>query len=80
MAKTLAGVLAVSMAALLFAACGGSGLSPAQQEVCDQLNAEKKDLEKSLKSLEGQRYVQMERSRIEKSLKSNLTKRAEAGC
>ncbi len=37
MAKTLAGVLAVSIAALLFAACGGSGLSPAQEERCDSL-------------------------------------------
>ncbi len=37
MAKTLAGVLAVSIAALLFAGCGGSGLSPAQKERCDRL-------------------------------------------
>ncbi len=37
MVKSLAGILAVSIAALLFAACGGSGLSPAQQERCDEL-------------------------------------------
>ena len=37
MAKTLAGVLAVSIAALLFAGCGGSGLTPAQKERCKEL-------------------------------------------
>jgi hypothetical protein len=37
MAKTLARVLTVSIAALLFAGCGGSGLSPAQKERCDRL-------------------------------------------
>ena len=39
MAKTLAGVLAVSIAALLFAGCGNQspGLSGAQRERCDSL-------------------------------------------
>ena len=37
MAKTLAGVLAVSIAALLFAGCGRSGLSPAQKERCEEI-------------------------------------------
>ncbi len=39
MAKTLAGVLAVSIAALLFAGCGDQspGLSGAQRERCDSL-------------------------------------------
>ena len=38
MAKKTAGVLALSLAALLFAGCGGgSKLSPAQKERCDQL-------------------------------------------
>jgi hypothetical protein len=75
MAKTLVGVLAVSMAALLFAGCGGSGLSPAQQEVCDQLNAKKKELEANIESRDWKT-----RSWAEKSLPSNLKQRAEAGC
>lgn len=37
MKRNLAGVVAVSISALLFAGCGGSGLSPAQQERCDEL-------------------------------------------
>jgi hypothetical protein len=80
MAKKLVCVLVVSTVALLFAGCGGSGLSPAQQEVCDQLNARKKDLEKSLKELEGQRFKGTERDKINSYLSYNLTKRAEAGC
>jgi hypothetical protein len=41
MAKTWAGVLAVSIAALLFAGCGGEGskLTPAQKERCDRLES-----------------------------------------
>jgi hypothetical protein len=38
MAKTMAGVLAVSIAALLFAGCGSSSsLSPAQKARCEEL-------------------------------------------
>ena len=37
MAKTFAGILAVSITALLFAGCGGSDMTPAQKERCEEL-------------------------------------------
>ena len=75
MKRKLLGVMALSIAALLFTGCGGSGLSPAQQEVCDQLNAKKKELEANIESRDWKtRYW------AEKSLPSNLKQRAEAGC
>ena len=49
MSKTLAGILAVSIAALLFAGCGGSSSSPSEasttttqieSDLCRQLNEE----------------------------------------
>ena len=39
MAKTLAGVLAVSLAALLFAGCGGSSASPGDKQACALVDA-----------------------------------------
>jgi len=88
-AKTLAGVLAVSIAALLFAGCGGgSPLSPAQKEVCDQLNSKKKELESQLKKSE-EFYANNPHNRVDKqrdlknresALNYNLRQRADAGC
>ena len=54
MAKTLAGVLAVSIAALLFAGCGDSKPSPAQleEEKCERLNKRSRDLENAINRLE----------------------------
>jgi hypothetical protein len=81
MAKTLAGILAVSMAALLFAGCGDNGpkMSPAQKELqkkaCDELNAKKKQLEATIKGTDWRA-----RDKAETSLESNLKQRAEAGC
>jgi hypothetical protein len=75
-AKTLAGVVAVSIAALLFAGCGGGGskLSPAQKELCDQLNARKKRLDAQFNENTSLRLE------TEQSLAANLRERAEAGC
>jgi hypothetical protein len=75
MVKSLAGCLAVSITALLFVGCGGSGMSPAQQELCDQLNARKKELEATIKGGDWKSKYS-----AEKSLPGNLKQRAEAGC
>ncbi len=76
MKRNLAGVVAVSIAALLFAGCGdgGSKLSPAQKELCDQLNAYKKRLDLQFNEDTTRRF------QIEQSLAANLKERAEAGC
>ena len=53
MAKKLTGVLAVSMAALLFTGCGGGGgskLSPAQKERCDKLESLTRTAESVMRS------------------------------
>lgn len=90
MAKTLAGVLAVSITALLFAGCGGSGLSPAQQEVCDQLNAKKREIENRIESWKvtveewraaGSRAaINPSTAQLESELQRNLKERAASGC
>ena len=75
--NNLARVLAVSIAALLFAACSGSGLSPAQKERCDQLEAKKKEIEANA-------FIKKEIVKGGMSypdqLETNLKQRAEAGC
>ena len=48
MKRNLVGVMAVSIAALLFAGCGGSGLSPAQKERCEELRSIQKGLRDAL--------------------------------
>jgi hypothetical protein len=96
MAKILAGVVAVSIAALLFAGCGDDGpkMSPAQKELqkqtCDQLNAKKKETENRIASWK----VTVEEWRaagrgaainpstkdLESELERNLKERAAWGC
>jgi hypothetical protein len=96
MAKTLVGVLAVSIAAFLFAGCGDTGpkMSPAQKELqkktCDQLNANKKEIENRLASW--RKFVEEWRAAgsksgvdpseksIQSELERNLKDRAAAGC
>ena len=77
MAKTLAGVLAVLITAFLFSGCGGSGLSPAQQEVCDRLKAKKQEIEANA-------FIKKEIVKggmsYPEQLELNLKERAEAGC
>ena len=79
MAKTLAAILAVSIATLL-AGCGGSGLSPAQQEVCDQLNAKKKAIEAKIDD-HNQLYPGNDgRLAYDRELQASLKERAAASC
>ncbi len=70
MKRNLVGVMAVSIAALLFAGCSdcGSRLSPAQKERCDALEGYKKEIEAG------------SGSGIKSALAENLKMRAEAGC
>ena len=89
MAKTLAGVLAVSIAALLFPACGGSGLSPAQQERCDLLADQMVSDEALMKYLRSQYGPDIGEWPITESVKSSgassridssSKERAQLGC
>ncbi len=68
------------MAALLFAACGGSGLSPAQQEVCDQLNAKKKAIEAEIDQFDQLYGGKNGRLAYDKELQASLKERAAANC
>ncbi|MEI7622884.1 MAG: hypothetical protein WCJ88_04975 [Actinomycetes bacterium] len=79
MAKTLAGILAVSIAALLLAGCGDSKPSPAQleEEKCERLNKTRRDLENEINRLKDKGY-----STIIESQSLQRTKReiVAAGC
>ena len=76
MKRNLVGVIAVSMAALLFAGCGGgSGLSPAQKERCEGLERGITALKKSLPDLE----IEFQIKGMEKLTEWNK-ERADRGC
>ena len=87
MKRNLVGVVAISIAALLFAGCqGDSKLSPAQKELkkqlCDRLSGEKEELERFLRvNNNSGRNGSPEYARsLQKSLDENLVDRATAGC
>ena len=73
MAKLAAGVLAVSIAALLFAGCGDQ--SPAQK-ICDDLEARRKDLEVTVAQFRGVRDT----TQAEKTLADVNQQRRNLGC
>ncbi len=76
MKKNLVGVMAVTIAALLFAGCGaGSKLSPAQKERCDELQRGITKMESLIPDFKGEALINLG-LQITKSKKE----RADRGC